>query len=149
MEVKRCLWNSIRLPTLTYGSETWNRAQQSRVHVVEMSYLRGARGMIRWEGESNESVYERCNMGACASGVMCGVVEWMKKKYNEVVGHTERINSSEFVKKVYVSEIEHPGRRGRPLGKWKDKIKEYMSERGATRGEGLEQARRECLDRER
>ncbi len=30
MEVKRCLRNSILLPTLTYGSETrmWNRAQQ-------------------------------------------------------------------------------------------------------------------------
>ncbi len=41
-----------------------------------------------------------------------------------------------------------PSRRGRPLGRWKDRV-EYMSERGATRGGGLEQARRECLDRER
>ncbi len=33
MEVKRSLRNSILLPTMTYGSETWtwNRAQQSRV----------------------------------------------------------------------------------------------------------------------
>ncbi len=44
MDVKRGLRNSILLPTLTYGSEhwTWNGAQQSRVHAVVMSYLRGA-----------------------------------------------------------------------------------------------------------
>jgi len=50
---------------------------------------------------------------------------------------------------VYVSEIEGPSRRGRPLGRWKDKVKEYMCERGAGRRGRLEQARRECLDRER
>ena len=54
MEVKRGLRNNILLPILTYGSETWiwNRAQQSRVHGVEIIYLIGACGMIRWEGEN-------------------------------------------------------------------------------------------------
>ena len=62
MEVERGLRNSILLPTLTYGSETWtwNGTQQSRVYAVDMSYLRGACGVTRWEGESNESLYERC-----------------------------------------------------------------------------------------
>ncbi len=71
MEVKRGLRNSILLPTLTYGSETWtwNRAQQSRVRAVEMSCLRGACRVTSWDGESNESVYERCGMGSCANGV--------------------------------------------------------------------------------
>ncbi len=43
MEVKRDLRNSILLPTLTYGSKvwTWNRVQQSRVRMMEMSYRRG------------------------------------------------------------------------------------------------------------
>ncbi len=51
MDVKRGLRNSILLPTLTYWSEnwTWNGAQQSRVHAVEMSYLRGAYGVSRWD----------------------------------------------------------------------------------------------------
>ncbi len=71
MDVKRGLRNSILLPALTYGSEnwTWNGAQQSREHAVEMSYLRGACGVGRWDGLSNESVYERCG-----SGVWCVVV---------------------------------------------------------------------------
>ncbi len=68
MEVKRGLRNSILMPALIYGSETWlwNRTQQSRVCVVEMSYLRAACGVTRWYGESNESVYEKCGMRTCA-----------------------------------------------------------------------------------
>ncbi len=45
-----------------------------------------------------------------------------------------------------MSNIEGPSRRGRPLGRWEDRVKKYMSERGV-RGNGLEQARRECMDR--
>ncbi len=39
-------------------------------------------------------------------------------------------------------------RKGRPLGRWEDRVKEYVGERGV-RGNGLEWARRECMDRER
>ncbi len=77
MDVKRGLRNSILLPTLPYGSEngTWSRAQQSRVHAVEMSYLRGACEVNRWDGVSNETVYERCGMRGHGHRVGCGVVE--------------------------------------------------------------------------
>ena len=44
---------------------------------MKMSYLRGACGVTRWEGESNASVYKRCGIGLCANGVKCGAVEWM------------------------------------------------------------------------
>ncbi len=60
---------------------------------------------------------------------------------------TLRMGSGEFIK-VYESEPGGPNRRGRPLGKWKDRVEEYLSERGV-RGNRLEWARRECTDRER
>ena len=37
------------------------------------------------------------------------------------------------MKKVYVSEIEG-SRRGRPVVRWKDRVKEYMHEKVADRG---------------
>ncbi len=37
---------------------------------------------------------------------------------------------------------------GSTLGRWEDRMKEYMSERGE-RGNGLEWAKRECMDKER
>ena len=60
----------------------------------------------------------------------------------------ERKNIEEFVKKVYVSETEDT-RRGRSVVRWKDRVKEYMHERVADREEGIEPAKRKCLDREK
>ncbi len=37
---------------------------------------------------------------------------------------------------VYLSSVEGPNRRGRPLGRWEDRVKEFVSERGV-RGNGL------------
>ncbi len=61
----------------------------------------------------------------------------------------ERMGSSEFVKKVHESELEGPNRRGRPLGGWKDRVEEYLGEKGINRRGVLHQARRECWDKER
>ncbi len=36
--------------------------RSSRVRAVELSYLKGVSGVSRWDGLSNESVYERCGM---------------------------------------------------------------------------------------
>ncbi len=106
MEEKSFLRNSIFLPTLMYGSETWtwNRAQPARVQAVEMSYLRGACGVRRWDGEGNKSVYERCGMGNHVYGVNCEVVEWVKRNMLRWLEHTKKMKSEKFVKKVYVSE---------------------------------------------
>ncbi len=50
--------------------------------------------------------------------------------------------------KVYLSTVEGTNRRGRPLGRWKDRVKEYVSVRGV-RGNALEWTRREFMDQER
>ncbi len=93
---------------------------------MEMSYLKGTCGVTRWEGESNESVYERCSMSACANGVNCGVG---KDNTLQWFGHVEKIVSGEFVK-MYDRVLKSPNRRGRPPGRWKDKVKESLGERG-------------------
>ncbi len=49
---------------------------------------------------------------------------------------------------MYRCSVEATNRRGRPLGRWDDRVKEYVSERGVRRN-GLEWARRECMDKER
>ncbi len=42
IEVKRALKNTVIVPTLIYASKTWawNESQRSRVHAVEINYLR-------------------------------------------------------------------------------------------------------------
>ncbi len=122
--------------------------QQSRVHAVETSYLRGACGASRWNGLSNKSVYERCSMRGYGNAVGCGVVEWVKRSTLRWFGHIVRMGNEEFVKTVYLSSVEGMSRWGRPLERWEDRVKEYVSERGV-RGNGLEWTRRECMNRER
>ena len=51
--------------------------------------------------------------------------------------HLERKKSEEFMKKVYASEIEGPRRRGRPVVRWNDRLKEYMHARSGDRLRGL------------
>ncbi len=75
-------------------------------------------------------------------------IEQVKRRTQRWFGHIDRMENKEFVKKVYLSSVEGPNRRGRPLRRWEDRVKEYVSERGV-RGNGLEWARRECMDRER
>ncbi len=50
-------------------------------------------------------------------------------------GHIERMGNDEFVRRVYLSSVEGTNRRGRALGRWEDRVKEYVSERGV-RGNG-------------
>ena len=68
---------------------------------MKMSYLRGACNVTRWEGDSNESVYKRCGMGPCVNGVKCGIVECVKRKTLRWCGHIKKMNSEEFMKKMY------------------------------------------------
>ncbi len=58
------------------------------------------------------------------------------------------MGSEEYVKNVYESELEGPNRRGRPLGRCKDRVEEYLGEKGVNGRGVLEQERRECWDKE-
>ncbi len=73
-------------------------------------------------------------MGSHANGVNGGVVEWVKGNTLRWFGHIERMGSEEFVKNVHVSGGVGPSSRGRPPGRWRDRVKEYMCERCYQRG---------------
>ncbi len=68
---------------------TWNAAQQSQVRTVEMSYMRGACGVSRLDGESNEDMYERFGMSEAAVGMDSRVIELVKRSTLIWYGHDE------------------------------------------------------------
>ncbi len=54
-------------------------AQQSQIlQAVEVSYMRGACGVSRWDAESNEDMYGRFDMSEAGVGMDCEEVEWVK-----------------------------------------------------------------------
>ncbi len=58
----------------------------------------------------------------------------------------ERMEESKITRRVYVSEIKGGNGRGRPPVKWRDRLQEYVRERGEISLINFEHARRECLD---
>ncbi len=54
-----------------------------------------------------------------------------------------------MTRKMYVSEIEEGNVRGQPPVKWRDRVQEYVREKGEGFLRNLEQAMGECQDRER
>ncbi len=70
----------------------------------------------------------------------------MKRQTLKWFGHMERMEEGKM--RVYMSEIEGENVRGRPAVKWRDRVQEYVRERGEGSLRNLEQARRECQDRE-
>ncbi len=82
-------------------------------------------------------------------GKKCGMVEEVKRQILKWFGHMERMEESKMTRKAYVSEIEGGNVRGRPPVKWRDRVQEYVRERGGGSLRNLEQGRREGQDRER
>ena len=149
VEVKKNLRDSIVLPTLTYGSEVWkwNVAEQSKIRAVEMTYLRAGAGITRLDRVSNEEVYEGYGMMDKASGVNCGVVEWVKRNALRWYGHVRRMPEERMTKRVYQSEVSGMAGRGRPPVTWEGKIEQYLGERVTGGRRAIEAAKRACTDR--
>ncbi len=61
----------------------------------------------------------------------------------------ERMEESKMTRRVYVSEIEGGNVRRRPPVKWRERVQEYVRERGERSLKSFDQARSECLDKER
>ncbi len=58
--------------------------------------------------------------------VVVVVVVWVKRSTLRWFGHIERMENEEFVK-VSLSRVEGTNRKGRPLGRWEDRVKEEWS----------------------
>ncbi len=108
MEVKKGLHDGIIVLTITYASEiwVWNERQRPRMQVVEMSYLRGACGVWRMDGESNESVYHRFGMSSKGEGMKGGVVERVKCNTLRWFDHMERMAGNVMTKRIHMSMVD-------------------------------------------
>ncbi len=67
----------------------------------------------------------------------------------KLFGHMEQMEEGKITRRVYMSEIGGGNIRGLPPVKWRDRVQEYVRERGEGSLRNLEQARRVCQDRER
>ncbi len=64
------------------------------------------------------------------------MAKWTLSNTLRWFGHMATMENVEFVKKMHLSSVEGPNRRGKSLGRCEERMKEYMSEMGV-RGNGM------------
>ena len=121
--VRLAVHGGVLIPTLMYGSEAWtvNESELSKVHTVEMDYLRSMIGKKRSDRVRNDFVREEC-------GANESVKVKIKRSMLRWFGHIERMNDERLTKKVYVARIDGCRGRGRPRKVWMDQISEIANE---------------------
>jgi len=138
MEAKRGLYESVIVPTVLYGAETWclSAAERKKVDVFEMKCLRSMLGVTRRDRVRNEMVRERT-----------GVVRELSRRVDERVlgwfGHVERMNEERLVKRIYGAEVNGRRTRGRPRLSWMGGVRRVLHEKGLN----VEEARRMTVNR--
>ena len=135
-EVKMRLDESVFIPVVTYGCESWvmNAKVKKKIGVLEMRMLREIAGVRRVDRVRNTRVRDLCGSDVSLIGLVeRRVLRWF--------GHLTRVNQRRLVKKVFKGEIEGERGRGRPGKRWVDGVKEVLRELGLTWDEAIEVAR--------
>ena len=101
MEVKMKMYESVLLPTVTYGCEAWvlNVKVKKKIGVLEMRVLREIAGVRRVDRVRNTRVRNMCGSSISLVGLVERKILWW-------FGHLIRMNRSRLVKGVFGGEIE-------------------------------------------
>ena len=134
-EIKVKLFESICLPTILYGCETWslNAKVRRRMEVLEMDGLRSACNLRRIDRVRNERIKQLCNWEK-------GVVLRMEQGVLRWFGHVIRMNDGRIAKKVFDSNVEGDRGRGRPKWRWMDGVRVVLGNRNLSLEEGMRAA---------
>lgn len=138
LNVKRCVYERVIVPTVLYGAETWGlrESERRKLNVFEMKCLRSMIGVTRYDRLRNVMVRERTGMNVELAGRSDErVLRWF--------GHMERMDDERLVKKVMNSRMNGSRPRGRPRYGWMDGVKRALSDRGVS----VEDARVRARDR--
>lgn len=139
LDVKKCLYERVIVPTVLYGAETWGMREDERkkLNVFEMRCLRSMLGVTRMDRIRNEDIRERVGIRSELAGRadQCAL-RWF--------GHMERMDEGRMTKQVMNSCMSGNRPRGRPRLRWKDGVERVLTGRGMT----VEEARVCANDRD-
>ena len=136
IEAKMCMWESIVVPTVLYGSESWvlSAEERHRVNVFDMRCLRRVLGVSVMDRVRNVDIRRVCgNKMSLTDRADRNMLKWF--------GHIERMEGNRLTKKIYTSKVEGNRGRGRPKRRWRDAVRDVLFQRGLDMQEGERRAR--------
>ena len=117
--LKRKILDSVILPTLTYGAETWSltRRQAEKLAVAQRSMERSILNVTRRDKIRNEIIRGRTKVR--------DVIETTIEKKSRWAGHVARMRSERWAKVTTEwTPRESKRTRGRPKRRWRDDVEE-------------------------
>ena len=119
---KVSVYRAVVLTALLYGCETWTTYRR-HVRMLENFHQRCLRTIlkIRWQDRvTNIAVLQKSGISSIDSMLCSSQLRWS--------GHVVRMNDDRLPKQIFYSELTHGSRRrGRPLLRYKDTLKERLS----------------------
>ena len=142
LNVKKCVYETVIVPTVLYGAETWGlrESERKKLNVFERRCLRSMIGVTRRDRVRNTVIRERTGMNVDLSGRA-------DKSVLRGFGHMERMEVK-LTKKVMNSRRSGIA-RGRPRYRWSDGVKKALNDRGITVDEARVCARERGMNGER
>lgn len=136
-KTKLQVYNSISIPTILYGSETWvtNKKHESTINAAEMKQLRRIAGKTKMDRLRSDYIRGELKQEPIE-------VKIKKRKLNWY-GHIIRMKQTRLVKRVMEAKRYGKRRKGRPRKSWLEQIEEIGRERSKT----LQQMKKMAADR--
>ena len=119
-EIKKLIYTTVLIPTLTYGAETWTltTTDMSRLVAAEMKPIRFILGKTRMDRIRNEEL-RRLGVVSLETKIEQAKLRWL--------GHVQRMGEARIPKLAF--KWAPDGRRptGRPRKRWKDSVQEILT----------------------
>ena len=121
---KMQIFNSVYLPTLTYGTESLiiGHREESRITSAEMKFLRRAAGKTRRDRIRNNTIRNEFRTTPLTDTIKSNCLKWY--------GHVKRMPERRLPKQLIETRPTGMRTRERPRKEWKDQIKEIAEEKG-------------------
>lgn len=117
VQAKLSVFNSVYVPTLTYGHEIWVVTERirSRIQAAEMRFLRGVAGITRRDRVRNTRVREALNVEQLLLRTERSMLRWF--------GHVVRMSPNRLPRRVMIAVPSGKRPLGRPRNRWLDQVR--------------------------
>ena len=128
-KTKLQIYNSIYIPTLTYGAESWplTTKNQSKITAAEMKFLRRIKNKTKRDRIRNTQIREELKQGP--------LLQRIHKKQLQWYGHITRMDKSRIPKQVHEAREWGQRTRGRPRQSWMNNINNFAQKKGKSLAE--------------
>lgn len=139
LKTKISVFNSVFVPILTFGSESWvlTKRQESLIQAVEMKYLRKVLGVTRMNKLRNSHIREQLKVQPVLTTIENCQLRWY--------GHLKRLNKERPVRRVWEAKRQEKRKKGRPATTWDQNVAKLLK----TRGIGCAEAASMALDKKK